>query len=510
MPDPTRDLPLVPYPRSIEIRGGEPFRLGDGTSVTGDADASAAAARMLRARTGLTLDGTGPGVIEFRLVAAGDPESYAIEVRADGVVIAGRDPAGLFYGMLTLGQLVARDDDGWSLPAASVADAPRFGYRGVMLDVARHFHPVETVKAFIDRAAGLKLNVLHLHLTDDQGWRLDLRSRPELTARASATSCGGDPGGFYTAADYADIVAHAAERHMTVVPEFDMPGHTHAVGVAYPELAEAPVVTEHVLEVVHAFGGGIPTAGAPYTGLAVGFSSLRIHDEATYDFLADVLGELARLTPGPYLHLGGDECLGTAPEDFAEFMERATRIVADLGKIPMTWHEAGAAAGICDDTIGQYWGLRTPDGIADERARSFVRRGSQLVLSPADTTYLDMKSAADGPGLTWADGVTTVERSYAWEPATLIEGVGADDILGVEAPLWTELVRTAGDIDAMAFPRIASAAEIAWSPAPTDSTARTWASFRERVGRLGPLWAAAGIAFTRSPEIPWADASAAN
>jgi len=121
-----------------------------------------------------------------------------------------------------------------------------------------------------------------------------------------------------------------------------------------------------------------------------------------------------------------------------------------------------------------------------------------------------MKSAADGPGLTWADGVTTVERSYAWEPATLIEGVGADDILGVEAPLWTELVRTAGDIDAMAFPRIASAAEIAWSPAPTDSTARTWASFSERVGRLGPLWAAAGIAFTRSPEIPWADASAAS
>jgi N-acetyl-beta-hexosaminidase len=419
-------------------------------------------------------------------------------------VVSAPHAAGLFYGMLTLGQLLTRDGDDWTVPAVRIDDAPRFEYRGVMLDVARHFHAVETVEAYIERAAALKFNALHLHLSDDQGWRLQLRSRPALTERAAGTACFGDEGGFYTADDYARIVEFAAARHMIVVPEFDMPGHTHAVGLAYPEIVEEPVIAPHVLETVEAYGGGVPAKGEPYTGLAVGFSSLRIHDEATYDFVADVFGELARMTPGPYLHLGGDECLGTKPEDFAEFMARATGIVADLGKTPMTWHEAGSAAGICDDTVGQYWGLVQPDGVADEKARTFVRNGSRLVLSPADAIYLDMKSSADGPGLTWANGVTTVERSYAWEPTELIEGVDEDDILGVEAPLWSELVRTPADIDAMAFPRIASAAEIAWSPAATASPARTWESFRVRVGALGPLWAASGIGFTRTPEIPWA------
>jgi hexosaminidase len=238
--------------------------------------------------------------------------------------------------------------------------------------------------------------------------------------------------------------------------------------------------------------------------MGVGFSSLRIHDEATYDFVADVVGELAAMTPGPYLHIGGDEALGTAPEDFALFVERATEMVADLGKTPITWHEAGAAARIDPTTVGQYWGFVTPTDGMDEKARTFVRNDAGLILSPADAVYLDMKYDAASPlGLTWANGPTSVERAYSWEPASVIEGVADADILGVEAPMWTETIRSLDDIDQMAFPRIAAAAEAAWSPAPGQSDLRTWESFRERVGGLGALWSSLGIRFHASDEIDW-------
>jgi hexosaminidase len=291
---------------------------------------------------------------------------------------------------------------------------------------------------------------------------------------------------------------------MIVVPEVDLPGHTHAVGLAYPELTEEPVLSAHILEIVQSHGGAVPTAGEPYTGMGVGFSSLKIHDENTYDFVADVVGELAAMTPGPYLHIGGDEALGTDPADFAEFMERATEIVADLGKIPITWHEAGAAANIEPSTVGQYWGFTTPTDGMDEKARAFVRNCSGLILSPADAVYLDMKYDADSPlGLTWANGPTSVQRAYSWEPASVIDGVTDADILGVEAPMWAETIRTLDDIDQMAFPRIAAAAEVAWSPRPSDSDLRTWDSFRARVGALGPLWSSLGFRFFPSAEIPW-------
>ena len=498
---------VVPAPSSIEAGPADAwFRIDDTVRIIGDADAAAALAAILRARTGAAptddpaasnRDGR---VIDLRIAGGGAPESYRIAADEASVVVTGADAAGLFYGVQTLGQLVARDGDSFAIPAVKIADAPRFAYRGVMLDVARHFHPVETVQAYIDRAASLKLNALHLHLSDDQGWRIQLDSRPKLTALASATAVGGDAGGFYSKADYREIVQYAASRHMIVVPEIDLPGHTHAVGLAYPELAEQPALSQHISN----GDGEPPKAGVAYTGIAVGFSSLKIHDEATYDFVADVMGELAAMTPGPYLHIGGDEALGTDPDDFALFLERSTEIVADLGKIPVTWHEAGAAPGIDPSTIGQYWGFTTPTDGMDDQARAFVENGAGLILSPADAVYLDMKYHADAPlGLTWANGPTSVERAYSWEPGSIIDGVEDDDILGIEAPMWTETIRTLDDIDEMAFPRIAAAAEAAWSPAPGDSDLRTWQSFRERVGALGPLWSSLGIRFHASDEIPW-------
>jgi hexosaminidase len=292
---------------------------------------------------------------------------------------------------------------------------------------------------------------------------------------------------------------------MIVVPEIDMPGHTHAVGLAYPRLAEDPVLGDDTLAAVREHGGEPPVAGVPFDGMAVGFSSLKIDDEATYDFVADVFGELTAMTPGPYLHFGGDESLSTSPEDFDVFVTRVSAIIADLGKTPIAWHEAGAVKGIADTTVGQYWGYVVPQGDSDATAKAFADNAGGLILSPADAVYLDMKYPS-GPdlGLVWANGPTSVERAYSWEPADVIPGVDDTGILGVEAPLWTETVRTAADVDTMAFPRIAAAAEAGWSPATGTSSLRTWASFRERVGALGPLWTAMGIGFHRSDEIPWA------
>ena len=497
---------VVPLPSSLEQSSGAPFRFTPSTRIDGEADAAAALMALVTARTGLELgsDGERPA-ITLGIAPGGPAESYTLTADEASVVVTGADAAGLFYGVQTLGQLISRDGDAWVVPAVSIDDAPRFSYRGVMLDVARHFHPVETVKGYIDRAAGLKFNALHLHLADDQGWRIELHSRPRLTELASATAVGGDAGGFYTKADFAEIVEYAASRHMVVVPELDMPGHTHAVGLAYPEIVEEPVIGDSVRETHRAFGGDLPETGKPYDGMAVGFSSLKIHEEATYDFVADVFGELAAMTPGPYLHLGGDETLGTKPEDFAVFVQRVSTIIADLGKTPIAWHEAGEATDLAEATVGQYWGFVTPTDGMDVKAREFVRNGGQIILSPADAIYLDMQYP-NGPdlGLTWANGPTSVEDAYSWEPSAVISGIDDSDILGVEAPMWTETIRTAADIDTMAFPRIAAAAEAGWSPASTESDQRTWESFRARVGGLGPLWTSLGVGFHPTGEIPWA------
>lgn len=509
MPSPA----LVPAPVSLEATDAAPFVLSAGTAVTGDGDAADVLRALIAARTGAQLlrsVGETPASAEFpvddariegvareitlAIEAPGVAESYRLEVTTGSITVAGADPAGLFYGVQTLGQLIRPRGDGWEVPAATVSDSPRFAYRGVMLDVARHFHDVGTVKAYIDRAAGLKFNVLHLHLSDDQGWRIHIESRPKLTELASGGGVGGDPGGFYRQDEYREIVAYAASRHMTVVPELDVPGHSHAISLAYPELCEPPVLSDHIRDTVREGGGELPVNGTPFEGVAVGFSSLKIREEATYAFLADVFGELAGLTPGPYLHLGGDEALGTDAADFDHFVARASRVIAATGKVPVAWHEAGAAAGLAPGTIGQYWGFVTPTDGMDVKARAFVERGGRLILSPADAIYLDMKQTADDElGLVWANGPTSLHRAYQWDPAAVIEGVGDGQLLGVEAPLWTETVRDLDAIDRLVFPRIAAAAEAAWSVPLGSSDRRTWSSFRERVEALGPLWASLGI-----------------
>ncbi|MDT0156503.1 family 20 glycosylhydrolase [Microbacterium sp. ARD32] len=500
-------LPLVPAPVSA-LPGEGLLPLASDVAVTGDPAAAALLIDLVAARTGIRLPASGDehgGVVLGIDPRTGPAEGYRLAV-ADAIEVVGSDAAGLAHGIRTLLQLLTTDDAGrWAWRRATVADAPRFAYRGVMLDVARRFFPVDEVKLVIDRAAALKFNHLHLHLSDDQGWRIHIDAWPLLSQRASTASAmsparsGSTQGGCYSKDDYREIVAHAASRHVTIVPEIDMPGHTHAIGVAYPELVEAPVMNDALLADAERLGQALPRAGEPYTGWGVGHSSLRIHQTRTYEFVRDVLTELAELTPGPYLHIGGDESLGTSAEDFSTFIQRATAIVTDLGKTPIAWHEAGAAE-VAPGTVGQYWGALEPTVTHAAHAAQFVRRGGSLILSPSDAAYLDMKYDSGFPlGLDWA-GTVGLRRAYEWEPAELLE-VAPDAIAGVEAALWTESVGSLADAEQLMYPRIAAAAEIAWSTRDT----RSWDGFRERLGALAPAWRADGIRFHPVAEIDWTD-----
>lgn len=497
----TVELPLVPAPISTIVGQGRmplPSRL----VIDGPAETARLLLDAVERRTGVGGETAPDGAnVELRIDPdAASPEGYTLDV-ADTIRVVGADDAGLFYGIQSLLQLIRQSEDGtWGVHRTAFTDAPRFAHRGVMLDVARHFFTVDEVRRLIDAASALKLNRLHLHLSDDQGWRIAISSRPLLTEVASTSAAGGDPGGFYSADDYREIIEHAASRHMIVIPEIDLPGHTHAVGVAYPELVEEPVIDDAFRAQAASLGQDLPVKAAPYAGWGVGHSSIRVHDERSYEFVSEVISELASMTPGPYLHVGGDEALGTTAEDYALFVSKATRAVAAAGKIPLTWHEAGTAADLAPGTIGQYWGSAIPTPAGQAEAARFIDGGGAVILSPSDVAYLDMKYTPDFPlGLDWA-GTIDVRTAYEWEPTSVLD-IDVHAILGVEAPLWSETARTFDDVQLLAFPRIAAVAEVAWSP----TSARGWESFRRRLGALAPIWRAAGISYHPSDEIPWTE-----
>ena len=340
-----------------------------------------------------------------------------------------------------------------------------------MLDVARHFFGVEEVQRYIDLISYYKLNRLHLHLTDDQGWRIEIKSWPRLMEVGASTQVGGAAGGYYTHEQYKEIVDYARSRYVMIVPEIDTPGHTHAVLASYAELNSSE------------------EAPALYTGTQVGMSSLWIKSEATYQFLNDVIRELAALTPGPYIHIGGDEALSTPEEDYKKFIERIQEIVVSHGKTPIGWNEIGEVE-LLPGTIVQQW-----KGAGYLKAKE---QGAKIILSPANKVYLDMKYDASTPlGLDWA-GFVGVKDSYDWEPGSYMEGLEESDILGLEAPLWTETVEAMKDIEYMTFPRLLGVAELAWSP-----EGQNWEDYRQRLAAHGPHMEAMGINFFKSPDVDW-------
>ncbi|MGW1891558.1 beta-N-acetylhexosaminidase [Streptomyces sp. NPDC002004] len=418
--------------------------------------------------------------------ALGD-EGYRLSSGGDAVTVTARRPAGLFHGVQTLRQLLpaavekdVRQPGPWPVAGGTVQDTPRYAYRGAMLDVSRHFFTVEQVERYIDELAMYKVNTLHLHLSDDQGWRIAIDSWPRLATYGGSTQVGGGPGGFYTKEQYRDIVRYAASRYLEVVPEIDMPGHTNAALASYPEL--------------NCNG----TAPPLYTGTDVGFSSLCVPKPVTYDFVDDVIRELAAITPGRYLHIGGDEAHSTSHEDYVAFMDKVQPVVAKYGRTVIGWHQL-TGAHPAPGAVAQYWGY--DDTGAAERAQvaAAAQHGTRLVLSPADRAYLDMKyNPQTELGLAWA-GYVEVQRSYDWDPGTYLAGAPADAVLGVEAPLWSETLTKSADIEYMAFPRLPGIAELGWSPAGTHD----WDAYRVRLAAQGPRWDALGIAYYRSPQVPW-------
>jgi hexosaminidase len=412
----------------------------------------------------------------IRLTLNGDTalgeEGYELSIQSDGVQLNANRPAGLFYGVQTLRQLLpARPTSTLSLPAVSIRDIPRFAWRGAMLDVARHFFGVDDVKRYIDLLAHYKLNRLHLHLTDDQGWRIEIKSWPRLTEVGGRTQVGGGGGGYYTQEQYKEIVEYACSRYVVIVPEIDTPGHTNAALASYAELNSSE------------------EAPALYEGRQVGFSTLWINSEITYRFLDDVIGELAALTPTPYIHIGGDEAQSTPDEEYRKFIKRMQEIVVSHGKRSVGWSEIGGAE-ILPGTIAQHW-----VGAAYQEAK---RQGAQIILSPANKTYLDMKYDATSPlGLDWA-GLISVRDAYDWEPGSYMSELEESDILGIEAPLWTETILTMKDIEYMVFPRLIGLAELAWSP-----KGQSWEEYRQRLAAHGKHMQALGINFFRSPDVEW-------
>jgi len=476
------------------LAGGSPFEIVRTTGIYVDGSnpevtsIGTVLAAQIRRPTGFPIAvtplGTAPaGSIILRLApdrtALGE-EGYDLTVTHDSVRLVANRPAGLFRGIQTIRQLLPADIESdmgverydWSIPAVSITDQPRFAYRGAMLDVSRHFFTVDEVEQYLDILALYKMNVLHLHLSDDQGWRIQIDSRPKLTAMGSLTQTGGGAGGFYTKQDYQTILAYAHARYILIVPEIDMPSHINAALIGYPEIS---------------CGQRSP---ALYTGTEVGWSSLCVDKEETYAFVDDVIRELSAMTPGPYFHIGGDEVRTLSHEQYVKFIERVQTIVNKYGKKMIGWEEI-AQAHINATTVTHQW--------KSDSAAAAVGYGSKLILSPAKKVYLDMKyTPASELGQHWAAYVE-VRDAYDWDPATYMRGVTERDILGVEAPIWSESLRNITAVEYLALPRFPAVAELAWTPQAT----RNWDSFRTRIVTHQARWNYLGVNFYRSPQLPW-------
>ncbi|THA26335.1 hypothetical protein E4198_18035 [Streptomyces sp. RKND-216] len=496
-------IAVVPQPVSVQPDAGAAYELTAGDAVHASAgsraaqDAAGFLAELLRTPTGFPLPvrevpagEESPGGVALLLDEADtatDPGSYTVDVTPRGVTIRAGEREGLFNGVATLRQLLPVRIDSpervegcpWRIPGGRVIDRPRYVYRGAMLDVARNFMPPVDVKRYIDSLARYKINHLHLHLTDDQGWRIEITSRPELTATGGGSGAGGISKGHYTQDEYRDLVAHAWSRGITVVPEIEGPNHAHAALASYGELSEDG------------------TAPPLHVGYGPSQQGLAIQGEETYALLDDVIREVAAMTPGPYLHVGGDETDNRTPEDLAHYFGRIAQLVRKYGKQLIGWQESAAHLEPAD-TVTEFW----VQGRNDEQVIAAAEGGAKVIVAPCEHAYLDMRYAPGKPeypvGTDWA-GTVDLRKSYAWQPEDLLDGLPAKAVMGVEAALWTEVVFGINQAELLAFPRLLAVAETGWSPA----AAKDWDGFAERVAAQGPRLRQAGVNYYRTPEVRW-------
>ncbi|MBT2527901.1 beta-N-acetylhexosaminidase [Streptomyces sp. ISL-99] len=498
---------LLPRPTRLSSRSGH-FTLDTTTTIRATPGAESAA-DLLRAflapATGLPLTPSPSGTVTLTV----DPglrglgqEGYGLTVSPRSVLLRAAQPTGLLHGVQTLRQLLPPEAlvlapaavrrDRWELPCVEITDVPRHSWRGLMIDVARHFHDAPTLRRHIDLLALHKLNVLHLHLTDDQGWRMPVASHPRLTTvgahRAESmvgpdgsTHFDGRPhGGAYTRAELTGLVAYAAQRGVCVVPEIGMPGHVRAALATYPHLGNHP---SRQLDV--------------WTRWGVCDTILGVHDEVL-DFCRAVLAEVMEVFPSPYVHLGGDECPTTEWEHSPTARARAAAeqlpgpaalhgwllgrtgaYLMEHGRRPVGWAEDGTL--LPPGFTVMSW--RDPAHAADA-----LRRGHDVVLTHHRTTYLDYAQDDDPNGPPAQPGPTVDLRAvHGGDPAAQAPDTGGGRVLGTQAQIWTEFAPTAADLDRLAYPRLCALADRAWT-GPT-----SWPDFTVRLTAHLPRLDALGV-----------------
>jgi hexosaminidase len=532
-----QSVDLIPYPAELE-RGSGHFSLSSETSILLsplDDEVLRSVVELwaapVRAATGFPMSiSPGPadegsvGSIAFVLeidgkgigtAAAGpksrEAESYLLTVTPQAIRVSAPTAAGVFYATQTLRQLLPSDAEGtfaayaagapealqttngadgaaspsrWRIPALRVRDAPRFPYRGMHLDVGRHLFPVEFVKKYIDLLASYKMNTFHWHLTEDQGWRIEIKKYPRLTevgawrketiVAKNVSPYVGDGrryGGFYTQDEVREIVAYAEERHVTIIPEIEMPGHSLAALAAYPELA----CTDGPFEVGTRWGV---------------FEDIYCPSERTFAFLEDVLTEVMELFPSPYVHIGGDEApkarwerselaqevisaegLADEKELQSWFIRRIENFLLSHGRRLIGWDEILEGGLAPEATVMSWRGM--------EGGIEAARQGHDVIMTPTAHAYFDYYQGAREQEPLAIGGFLPLERVYAFEPVpdelTAEEG---RHVLGAQGNVWTEYMRTTDYVEYMVFPRLLAMAEVAWTPADV----RDWPIFLRRLG----------------------------
>jgi hexosaminidase len=500
-----RTYPIVPYPANLTPKPGN-FTLTPETRLTADGNEAQAIAFRFIAQfaraSGFALPVQhqarhGEAVISLKLDAGLEKlgkEGYTLKVTPRQAVVRAFAPAGLFYGMQSLCQLLPLEvydrkpvQASWRIPCCEIEDKPRFGWRGAMMDCARHFFPKETVLRFIDLLARHKLNSFHWHLTEDQGWRIEIKKYPKLTemgAWRKETIAGhlednwenpqydGIPhGGYYTQADVREVVAYAAERFINVVPEIEMPGHSQAAIAAYPELGNSG----EQLEV--------------FTRWGVNENVFNVK-ESTVRFLQDVLDEVLGLFPSVYIHTGGDEVpkiqwresaaaqkrikeLGLKDEQELQswFTRRMDTYLTERGRRLVGWDEI-LEGGLAPNAVVMSWR-------GEQGGIEAANAGHDVVMAPTDYTYLDYYQAEPKSAEPLAIGtLLTLEKVYSYNPLpTTITPAQAHHVLGAQGQLWAEYIPNQEMLDYMAFPRLCALAEVTWTPAEK----KDYAQFRKRM-----------------------------
>jgi hexosaminidase len=545
---PLANTSLIPAPFYLTGKSDSPFTLKETTIITySDASLRKVAELLsgyLREETGWAVEvsanpsdsksrsihlQTQPDVNGFETLPApiglsakdGNPadERYKLVIAGGKIEITATSPEGVYRGVSSLRQLIngsPKEGNAYKITPLEINDGPKFAWRGVSFDVSRCFFEVDEVKQMIDLLALYKMNVLHWHLTDNQGWRVEIKKYSELTKAGADMPNNGRKGGYYTQEQYTEIVRYAADRFITVVPEIDMPGHTAAVFASYPELKNA-------------VNANSITFNIPGQALV----ALDPADEKTMAFVEDVLTELAAMTPGAYLHIGGDETFGMSEDTFIAFVDKVRPMVQKLGKKMVGWQEASRASVGGSDLI-QHWiysdnsqSMEDNEGLASmlppEVIKLFIEtfaeavhdveralsKNVRIILSPQRFVYMDQRykePAADPSQQAEQDRLglaaypkVTVEGLMQWDPMTFNPLIKEENMAGVECAIWCETIENFSDLQFLVLPKLSGIAEKAWSADGSSD----WGEYRIRLGAQAPLWDKAGWNYFRSSLVDW-------